>query len=336
MIRVLFLLLGLAQSAQFGKYQVSLRLPADGLFSGEEMQIEYSVVDKSREDPLVGFEPVIRAKIESVIDMPSMAGMPVIRETNHPEGVPGEYGLHPSFVHGGEYRLRLNIAPPGDEPFTAEFLLNVGDPRPDRPKQASPYTLRLDGNKLRIESSAGLVKDFDTVHEKLLHLIVVSTDLKYFAHLHPEPKGNGVFEVKEKLPPGDLRLFADFAPKGKGGQVVMLPRKQSGQAPLSLDTMKAAASLTGDLIAGKTTQLRFSSEIPLSELEPYLGAMGHLIMIHEDAGTFVHSHPIDDPSQLTFLARPPKPGRYKGWVEIQHKGKVLRESFLLEAASAKP
>jgi hypothetical protein len=334
MIRVLILLFGLAQSAKFGKYEVSLRLPAEGLYSGEEMQIEFRVTDTTNIDPLMGPEPIIRAKIESAIDMPSMAGMPVIRETSHPEGVPGDYGLHALFVHGGEYRLKLTITPQGDKPFEAEFPLQVGDARPNRPKLPNPYKMKFDNNEIRIQGPDGQVKDFDTVHAKKLHFIVVSSDLKYFAHLHPEPLANGAFKIKENLPPGDLRLFADFAPQGKGGQVVMLPRKQSGKTPVAEDTLKSSATLTGDLIPGKTTKLTFNGEIPVKELEPYLGATAHLIMIHEDAETFVHSHPIDDPNQLVFLARPPKPGRYKGWVELQHKGQVLRKSFDLEAGSA--
>jgi hypothetical protein len=334
MIRVLFLLLGLAQSAKLGKYEVSLRLPADGLFSGEEMQIEFRVSDTTSIDPLMGADPVVRAKIQSAIDMPSMAGMPVIRETSHPEGVPGDYGLHPTFVHGGEYRLKLTIEPPGDKPFEAEFLLNVGDARPNRPKVPSPYKLRMDGNEIRIQGPEGTVKNFDTVHEKKLHFIVVSRDLKYFAHLHPEPKDNGTFKLNETLPPGDLRLFADFAPQGKGGQVLMLPRKQGGSTPEVKDTLNLPAQLKDDLLAGKTTKLTLENGPVLKDLQPYLGAMAHLIMIHEDGETFVHSHPIDDPTQLVFLARPPKPGKYKGWVELQMKGEVLRKSFWLEARSA--
>jgi len=335
MFSTVLLLLGLAQSAQQGKYEVSLRLPADGLFSAEEMQIEFTIKDKTREDPLMGFEPVIRAKIESRIDMPSMPGMPVIRETSHPEGVPGDYGLHPTFVHGGDYRLVLNITPPGDAPFTVEFPLKVGDPRPNRPKLANPYKLKLSGNELRIEGPEGPVQDFDIVHEKNLHLIVVSRDLRFFAHLHPAYDGKGVFRIEDPLPPGELHLFADFAPRGKGGQIAMLPRKQGGKAPDVADTLTQPARLTGDFLAGKTTQLTLEDALPVSELQPYLGALAHLILIHEDAETYVHSHPIDDPARIVFLARPPKPGKYKGWVEVQSHGQVLRKSFRLETSGAR-
>jgi hypothetical protein len=61
--------------------------------------------------------------------------------------------------------------------------------------------------------------------------------------------------------------------------------------------------------------------------------MGHLVMIHEDAETYVHSHPIEDPARLVFLARPPKPGKYRAWVETQSKGQVYRQSFDVEVKS---
>ena len=89
-----------------GVYEVTLRLPADGLVAQEEMQLEYRVTDTSRVDPVMGAAPVIRAQARSVIEMPAMPGMAKLIETAHPEGVPGEYGVHPVFPHGGfEHRF---------------------------------------------------------------------------------------------------------------------------------------------------------------------------------------------------------------------------------------
>jgi hypothetical protein len=75
---------------------------------------------------------------------------------------------------------------------------------------------------------------------------------------------------------------------------------------------------------------------PILDLQPYLGAMGHMIMIHDDAQTFVHAHPDErDPQngkqgELTFLARPPKPGLYHLWVEFQRQNKVGTAEFVID------
>jgi hypothetical protein len=51
--------------------------------------------------------------------MPAMSGMPKFAEAAQAEDTPGDYGIHPTFAHGGEYRptqsevpdaRRLNLA----------------------------------------------------------------------------------------------------------------------------------------------------------------------------------------------------------------------------------
>jgi hypothetical protein len=45
------------------------------------------------------------------------------------------------------------------------------------------------------------------------------------------------------------------------------------------------------------------------------------MMVHEDAQTFVHSHP-DESGTLTFLARFPKPGAYRAWLQYQSNSQI--------------
>jgi hypothetical protein len=73
-----------------------------------------------------------------------------------------------------------------------------------------------------------------------------------------------------------------------------------------------------------------------SGLEHWLGAPAHLLLIQEDAGTLVHSHPAEDSPNFTFKGvftfpiRFPKPGVYKAWLQLQHAGKVLTFPFVIE------
>jgi hypothetical protein len=67
---------------------------------------------------------------------------------------------------------------------------------------------------------------------------------------------------------------------------------------------------------------------PVNDLEPWLGALGHLLLIHQDGETFAHAHPderergVGRDGRIPFLVRLPKPGPYKGWLQFQRKGKV--------------
>ena len=68
-------------------------------------------------------------------------------------------------------------------------------------------------------------------------------------------------------------------------------------------------------------------------LEPYLGAMGHLVLVNEDGSTYVHSHPDERGESATgrvsFLVRPPKPGLYRAWAQFQRDGRVLTSDFVV-------
>lgn len=359
---------------RMGKYEVSLRLPADGLSAQEEMQIEYRVVDATQVDAVMGAAPVIRALARSVIDMPTMPAMAKMTESAHPEGVPGEYGVHPVFPHGGEYRLALFITPPGGTEFSVSFPLQVGDAAAAKNRKAKPKPFYAElratpkspkaGETAELEVSVysraagnARVKEFDIQHEKTMHLIVVREDLGVFSHEHPAMVADGAFRLRYAFPQaGDYMLFVDVAPKGAGGQVLPVRLKVGGKKGERFTI--GAEKLTGEaasgslrmafsetqFTAGKTLRMACTirdakSGAAVSDLQPYLGALGHLILVHEDGETFVHSHPDElDPKNgteghLAFLARFPKPGRYRGWVQMQRAGVVETGAFTVAAGA---
>lgn len=360
-------------SMRAGKYEVTLRLPATGLAAGEETQIEFRITDATQTDPVMGPLAVVRARIETSIDMLEMPAMPKALETAHPEGVPGDYGIHPTFPHGGAYRLTIRVSPPADESFQVEFPLNVGDADAGRARRSTPPRFRLELSSSPKKPKAGepatlylRVVDrldpkaahsaFETLHEKLMHLIVVSKDLAQFRHEHPEIQADGSFVLQLAFATGgEYHVFADVAPRGSGGQILFSKLKVDG--PTRSD---AQQRLSSTINVGSTSVEITPTQIPLEtrktfllpvilrdsadgrsvqDLEPYLGAMAHLILIHEDALTFVHSHPDERPEtpvipgNVTFLVRLPKPGLYKAWLQFVRAGKLHTAPLELRAGT---
>lgn len=104
---------------------------------------------------------------------------------------------------------------------------------------------------------------------------------------------------------------------------------------LTLDVQVSKVSLPIKKTIVLTAKLQDADGKPASDLQPYLGAMGHLFLVNQDSETFVHSHPDDrtpvPAGTLPFLVRFPKPGLYRGWMQVQRSGKVQTADFILQA-----
>jgi hypothetical protein len=66
------------------------------------------------------------------------------------------------------------------------------------------------------ERSGSPIREYEPVHDKLMHLIIVAEDLSYFAHIHPKLERNGeAFTIVHIFPEaGRYKLWVDFKPKG--------------------------------------------------------------------------------------------------------------------------
>ncbi|MBD0383162.1 hypothetical protein [Paenibacillus sedimenti] len=214
-----------------------------------------------------------------------------------------------------------------------------------------PQSNQNDDLTIQVQDKDGKpVQDFEIQHEKLMHLIIVSKDLSYFEHIHPEYKGNGLFTITTKFPNGgDYKLYADFVPKGGEKSVKEHVVTVEGAAPhvaaLNPDTDKPKAienkevTLSFDkLKAGEELTINFNiknetTKQPISNLQPYLGAVGHVVIISEDTGLYLHVHPMDEKAtgpDAKFMTTFPKSGTYKIWGQFQHEGKVFTVPFTVK------
>jgi len=354
-----------------GKYVVELRVPEEGVFAQEETDIEFRLMDSTKNDEILGMAGVPNAKTEAVQTMPEMPGMPEAKPPIHTEGVPGDYGITFFFPHGGKFQVALKITPPGDQPFKAVFTIDVQDERTAKGKpKAKPYRLDVltptgaEATKpfalnLRIVDSKSneVVKAFDVAHERNFHLLVASKDFEWFLHDHPEMQPDGTWKIDLNFPAGgDYYIYADVAPAGKGSMILPNSINVSGPKPTwkvdwttnpgpaeDTDLVGIISPVSGKLAAGTMTlmQVKLTDKAtgqPVADLEPYLGAAGHLMIFSQDGQTTVHSHPADDEATkalvakgiVRFNARFPKPGKYRAFAQFQRAGKVHTLKFTLE------
>jgi hypothetical protein len=225
------------------------------------------------------------------------------------------------------------------------------------------------------------VKDFVTVHDKRYHLFLISQDLEHFKHLHPEQGPDGAWSIEVTLPEeGHYKLLSDFVPHGGSSQFIAQPLVTANYggdltadaAHLVADTaptqsfgnLTATASYDPEtLIAGLYGHLKIEltetgSGRPVTDLQPYLGSFGHLLIMSEDLVHYVHSHPLDmensddetgplalmlpmgiEASRLrggpgvTFEGLMPKPGLYRAWAQFQRRDEVYTFAFTFEVAA---
>ena len=202
---------------------------------------------------------------------------------------------------------------------------------------------RTEALRFRIVDRRGAtVRDFDVSHTKRMHVIVVRRDLTGFQHLHPEQWRDGTWTTTAKLDdPGSYRLYADFARDGEN-MTLATDLRVDGDARLQPvpDPAPSATSdggydvrlQTGDAHAGEAEELRFeiTRDGQPVDVEPYLGAGGHLVALRDGDLAFLHVHPDgDEPAfEVTF----PTPGRYRLFLQFQHEGRVQTVAFTQDAS----
>lgn len=216
---------------------------------------------------------------------------------------------------------------------------------------AAPVAGEVTRAHLRVrDPRTGLtVTRFDVMHEKLFHLFVVSRDLRHFEHLHPIQKGEGVFDISFTLPhDGHYQLIADVVPSGSAPQMLHraittaayegalheIPALQPDLTDKVIGTTRVRLDMRS-AVAGGERVMTFAlidepSGAPVTDLQPYLGAPGHLVAVSADLTVASHSHPMAETgigSTVAFQVLFPRPGMQRVWVQFQRGGKILTASF---------
>jgi hypothetical protein len=220
------------------------------------------------------------------------------------------------------------------------------------------------------------IKKFEVVHERQYHLFVISQNMEYFQHIHPREEPDGTWMVDLTLPKaGYYKVLSDFMPSGGAPQFLARPLVTAGYAgDLSSDSAhlipdtvltKAVNDITAtvtydppEFAPGLYGHITYhltdtATGRPITDLQTYLGAFGHTLIMSEDMVDYVHSHPLDITAQpsddggppilaippdadleklrggpdVTFEGLMPKPGNYRAWTQFRRNDKIYTFAF---------
>lgn len=276
----------------------------------------------------------------------------------HPDYTKDTGGMCPrcgmQLVRGTPYDVR-------DYPF--EFTTN-----PYPPRVGEPTTLTF---RMRRPDTGELIHNFEMVHMKKFHLFVISQDMEWFQHIHPEMAPDGTWTIEVTLPkPGYYKVLSDLMPQAGASQFIargMVTANYNGDlmgdsAHLIPDTnlTKSDGDLTATLSydppnfeVAQYGHLNYhltdtATGRAVNDIQTYLGAFGHTLIMSEDMGDYVHSHPFDilalqteegetpqflippgsdleaihGGPDITFEGLMPRPGRYRAWTQFRRNDEV--------------
>lgn len=197
------------------------------------------------------------------------------------------------------------------------------------------------------DATGKMLKDFDVTHEKFAHLILIREGLDEFAHVHPEVDAQGNITIEHTFTKaGKYHVFLDDQPKGGAaatahqqisveGDALAAPALEvNAPGEVAVDGLTANVDLKpGSESAIVTFDLRQPDGAAVTNLEPYLGAMGHLVVVSADGAKYVHAHPLTETpgsSVVRFEVHFPAPGLYKLWGQFQRGGQVVTVPAVVE------
>jgi hypothetical protein len=212
------------------------------------------------------------------------------------------------------------------------------------------------------------IDDFLPDHGHLMHLYLLrAPDADRVFHLHPEMTSSGVFTHDlPSIPAGRYQLYGDVVHRSGFPETIV--------ATLTVDHDIAGTPISGDDAAGSRTASANGVHIvwdrdpapikarqaqifkfrmvdkngaPVSDMELYMGMLGHAAFVKNDGSTFAHVHPSGTvPMAALALANPasaedhsmhhmqslpaeadfpygfPNPGNYRIIVQMKHAGTV--------------
>jgi hypothetical protein len=201
--------------------------------------------------------------------------------------------------------------------------------------------------RFAIEDQEGRpVHRFTPIHERDLHLIVVNRELTDFHHVHPTLGVDGTWSVHlPALEAGSYRAVADFQVTDGPHLALGTDLTVAGEyQPVALSEPRSKVmtdgyevqltterSDTGEVTAELTVR---RNGLRVTDLQPYLGARGHLVAMRSGDLAYAHVHPVESGGSaagvVTFDTELTSAGRYGLFFDFKHNGTVHTAAFTFD------
>ena len=165
---------------------------------------------------------------------------------------------------------------------------------------------------------------------------------------------DGTWSADVALTPGQWRVFTDFVPAELGenltlGADLTVPGALSAEplpAPsTSVEVDGYTVTLDGELVPGEESKVTLSVSKdgqPVTDLQEYLGAYGHLVALRNGDLAYLHVHPEGEPGdgktpagpEVVFFAEVPSVGDYRLFLDFQHEGVVRTADLTVHAGES--
>jgi hypothetical protein len=187
------------------------------------------------------------------------------------------------------------------------------------------------------------VLDFQQEHDKDLHFILVNRDLTVFHHLHPTRTTEGTWSLDlPALPPGSYRAVADFHVADGPRLALGTDLSVAGDyTPTTLAEPATTSHVDGYEIT-MHTEVHDGGEVKIAmtvrkdghlitDLQPYLGAFGHLVAMRSGDLAYAHVHPDDYlDGTVDFDAELTSEGRYGLFFDFKYGDTVHTATFTFD------
>jgi hypothetical protein len=194
---------------------------------------------------------------------------------------------------------------------------------------------RSDTLRFRLERDGETFVRVGLSHTKEMHLLGVRDDLTQFVHLHPERNEQGEWVIPfAASQPGSYRFYADFVTWQDEAYTLRFDRVYG-----AVESQKNVINWQPE-VTTKTTG-NFQVRLEKSETrdnvmyryimttlqgnsvtaEPYLGALGHSVLLTEDGG-YIHAHALDTEATPTFIVSPKPTVPMRAFTQVQVEGAV--------------